>query len=272
MDRRARGVLRRIVPSSLRPGRRTAGAAPAPDATPGEGEASLRKLLAPYIPNDHARQVQARYYLDQLMTGDPRPRDVMDLGCGNGDSVDLFRAHDPDVAWVGVDIPASPEVRARQRTDATFVSYDGLTLPFEDASFDLIYSRQVLEHVRQPVVHLAEIRRVLRPGGSFIGSTSQLEPYHSRSLWNYTPFGFAELATEAGLELLELRPGLDGLTLTLRSYLDRPPGFGGWWQEESPLNVQIDEWARDGGRSPAQANVRKLQYAGQFSFHARRPT
>ena len=32
---------------------------------------------------------------------------VMDLGCGAGDSVDLFRSVDPDVSWVGVDIEDS---------------------------------------------------------------------------------------------------------------------------------------------------------------------
>lgn len=227
--------------------------------------------MAPYLPSDHGRQVGARYYLDLVMNEEPRPRVVMDLGCGRGDSVDLFRAHAPDIDWVGVDIPVSPEVLARQRTDARFVTYDGTTLPFEDQTFDLIYSRQVLEHVRHPVVHLAEVRRVLRPGGAFVGSTSQLEPYHSRSLWNYTPFGFAEIVGEAGLRLVELRPGIDGVTLIMRSYLERPDGFDRWWTEESPLNAVIDDWARETDRSPIQVNLRKLQFAGQFAFLVRRP-
>jgi SAM-dependent methyltransferase len=272
MTPRLRSALRRVVPAPVRTAVRRAQPRPTRPAPIAEGEASLAKLLGQSVPRDHARQVDARYYLDQLMGGDPRPRVVMDLGCGNGDSVDLFRHHSPDVDWVGVDIPASPEVMARQRTDARFVTYDGLSLPFEDAGFDLVYSRQVLEHVRQPAVHLAEIRRVLRPGGAFIGSTSQLEPYHSRSLWNYTAFGFAELVAEAGLRLVEIRPGIDGVTLTLRSYLDRPDGFGGWWTSESPLNELIDEWARDRNRNPLQVNLRKLQFAGQFAFLVRRPT
>jgi len=271
VDRRLRAAIRRSVPASVRSALRPAIRRSATTTGLAEGEASLARLLAPYVPRDHARQVDARYYLDLVMAREPRPRIVMDLGCGNGDSVDLFRTYDPAVEWVGVDVPASPEVQARQRSDAPFVTYDGLTLPFDDGTFDLIYSRQVLEHVRYPVVHLAEIGRVLKPGAAFIGSTSQLEPYHSRSLWNYTPFGFTELVTEAGMEVVELRPGLDGVTLILRSYLDRPEGFGRWWQEESPLNALIDEWADEAGRGPVQANLRKLQYAGQFSFLVRRP-
>jgi SAM-dependent methyltransferase len=271
-------VLRRIVPARIRRRSHTARHTPAKPAATSQGppgpdkEASLGTLIAPYIPNDHARQVRAQDYLERLMRSRPSPKVVMDLGCGRGDSVDRFRACAPDVDWVGVDIPLSQEVAQRQRTDARFVTYDGQTLPFGDATFDLVYSEQVLEHVRDPVLHLREIGRVLRPGGALIGSTSQLEPYHSRSYWNYTPFGFAELVAEAGLRLEELRPGIDGVTLVLRSYLGRPAGFLEWFKVDSPLNTLIDDWALETHRTPAQTNLRKLQYAGQFAFLIRRPT
>jgi SAM-dependent methyltransferase len=270
MDPRLRSVLRAIVPAPMRSAVRSVARPPKRPATPPPTEASLRRVLAPYIPRDHSRQVDARYYVDLVMAEHPRPRVVMDLGCGKGDSVDMFRAFDPAIEWVGADIAASPEVQARQRTDARFVTYDGSTLPFADATFDLIYSRQVLEHVRHPEVHLAEVRRVLRPGGAFIGSTSQLEPYHSRSLWNYTAFGFAELVTDAGLRLVELRPGIDGVTLVLRGHLERPEGFNRWWTTESPLNALIERAGLELGHNAAQINVRKLRVAGQFAFLVRR--
>ena len=271
MTPRLRGALRKVVPAPIRTALRRAGGRPRAATAGGKTQASFRKLIAPFTPEDHSRQVHATYYLDLLMEQEPRPRVVMDLGCGSGDSVDLFRAHDPAVDWVGVDIAASPEVLARQRSDARFVTYDGETLPFGDAMFDLIYSRQVLEHVRHPAVHLAEVCRVLKPGGAFIGSTSQLEPYHSRSLWNYTLFGFSELVAEAGLRLVELRPGIDGVTLTMRAHFERPKGFAHWFGEESPLNALIEETGREAGHSAAQINLRKLHVAGQFAFLVRRP-
>ncbi|HET9757782.1 MAG TPA: methyltransferase domain-containing protein [Candidatus Limnocylindrales bacterium] len=234
-------------------------------STPAEGP-SLWSLLETYIPNDHALQVNARYYLDKVMSGPDAPRHVLDLGCGNGNSVDAFRGHDASIAWVGVDIGDSQEVRARRRKDATFVTYDGTRVPFPDGTFDLVYSSQVLEHVPDPLVHLREIARVLRPGGMFIGSTSQLEPYHSMSYWNITPFGFVTLVRAAGLQVLELRPGIDGVTLTLRSYFGRPSGFDVWWNGESPLNAEIDAWGRETGRRPALINLRKLHMCGQFAF------
>jgi SAM-dependent methyltransferase len=54
---------------------------------------------------------------------------------------------------------------------------DAETLPFADASFDLVYSWGVLHHAERPELIVREIARVLRPGGQFIGML-----YHRRSL------------------------------------------------------------------------------------------
>lgn len=54
---------------------------------------------------------------------------------------------------------------------------DARTLPFEDASMDLVYSWGVIHHSEDPQVIIDEIRRVLKPGGQFIGML-----YGSRSL------------------------------------------------------------------------------------------
>ncbi len=162
----------------------------------------LGELLGHRIPANHSRPVVADQYASRL-----RARRVLDLGCGAGDSVDLFRSVDPDVSWVGADIGDSPEVAERTRADAEFVTFDGRRLPFEDASFELVYCKQVLEHVEHPRELVAEVARVLEPGGHLAGSTSQLEAFHSRSVFNWTPYGFMRVAEEAGLEVVELRPG-----------------------------------------------------------------
>jgi SAM-dependent methyltransferase len=230
----------------------------------------LYQLLGHCIPNDHARQVKSTYHVERLMRGGPPGQRVMDLGCGPGESVDVFRRFDPGVDWHGVDIESSPEVAGRTRTDAAFQTYDGVYLPFDDGSFDIVYSHQVFEHVRQPDRLLGEVARVLRRGGAFIGSVSGLEPYHSYSLFNYTPYGWYTLLGDAGLELLELRPGIDGIALIQRAYMGRP-GWAMKWVDSSPLNEEIDEWGKKTGRRPALINLRKLQYCGHIVFHAHRP-
>jgi SAM-dependent methyltransferase len=202
-----------------------------------------------------------------------RPADspwrVLDLGCGPGTSFDLFRARDPEVQWVGLDLPDSPEVRARTRTDAQFETFDGVEIPFGGESFDLVYCKQVLEHVRQPAPLLAEVTRVLAPGGFFAGSTSQLEPFHSLSLWNYTPVGFAKLAEEAGLTRVEVRPSIDALALIAYRVLGRRRIFERWWGGQSPLNRAIDAYGRTRRLGPEAINATKLVFCGQFAFLAR---
>jgi SAM-dependent methyltransferase len=226
----------------------------------------LGDLLGPRIPGDHSRQVLADDYAARL-----RPARAMDLGCGAGDSVDLFRALDPEVDWVGVDIEDSHEVSGRTRADAEFVTFDGQRLPFEDSSFDLVYCKQVLEHVEHPHELLREVARVLRPGGSFAGSTSQLEAFHSRSIFNWTPYGFTVTAEEAGLEVVELRPVIDGLTLVAWRALGLPRFFHRWWARESPGYRVIELAARVARLDASTRNQIKLVLAGQFAFLARRP-
>jgi SAM-dependent methyltransferase len=234
----------------------------------------LGELLGHRIPADHSRQVLADHYAERLLgtrsPGAASPR-VMDLGCGAGDSVDLFRSVDPEVSWVGVDIEDSPEVAGRTRKDAEFVSFDGRRLPFEDQSFDLVYCKQVLEHVEHPRELVGEAARVLRPGGHLAGSTSQLEAFHSRSTLNWTPYGFTRIAEDAGLEVVELRPVIDGFTLVAWRAVGLPGFFHRWWARESPPYRLIELAARAARLDARTRNQIKLVLAGQFAFLARRP-
>jgi SAM-dependent methyltransferase len=231
----------------------------------------LIDLLGERIPADHARQAVALNELPRwAAAAGPAPR-VLDLGCGEGESVDRFRAVDPDVRWVGVDIGDSAEALARRRDDAEFHTFDGETLQLPDASFDLVWCKQVLEHVRRPEPLFAEVARVLVPGGAFAGSTSQLEPFHSRSTANPTPYGLALALERAGLEVIELRPSIDALTLIVRRLVGGGRLFERWWDRESPLNRLIDLYGRRKRLDPRALNAAKLVFCGQFTFVARRP-
>lgn len=224
----------------------------------------LHALLGAAIPGDHSRQTLADHYIPRLATA----AEVLDLGCGTGDSVEQFRALNPAVRWLGVDLEWSPEVERRSRTDVEFRTFDGTAIPAENCSFGAIFCKQVLEHVAEPGPLVKDVARVLRPGGLFAGSTSQLEPYHSLSVSNPTPYGLSRLLERAGLELVELRPGIDGLALVLHRALGMRAATRRWWARESPLNRALEIYGRR--LTPARRNAAKLVVCGQFAFLARR--
>jgi len=97
-----------------------------------------------------------------------RPGSVLDWGCGWGQVSALLRERGVDVHPFDYrpDEPRPGEARLERFPDlvCTF-SPEPVTLPFEDASFDAVLSCGVLEHVQDPAGSLAELHRVLRPGG-----------------------------------------------------------------------------------------------------------
>lgn len=223
------------------------------------------------VPDDHSRQTTAAAMTEQFLRDAAHadsPIVILDLGCGDGNSIDFFRRHAPDARWIGVDIAGSPEVLSRRRADADFRTFDGVHIPTGDASVDLVFCKQAITHAAQPLDLLRDVRRILRPTGQLIGSTSYLEPMMSYARTNFTPFGFASVLTAAGLELREIRPGIDALTLILRRFLWKPWIFDRFFENESPLNRVIEMAGRLRKRSPRQINTRKLLFAGQFVFRA----
>jgi len=129
-------------------------------------------------------------------------------------------------------------------------------------------ANQAITHAAEPLELLRDVRRILKPIGQLIGSTSYLEPMMSYARTNFTPFGFASLLAAAGLELREIRPGIDALTLIIRRLLWKPWIFDRFFESESPLNRVIEMAGRLRKRSPRQINTRKAALRGQFVFRA----
>jgi ubiquinone/menaquinone biosynthesis C-methylase UbiE len=94
-----------------------------------------------------------------------RGRDVLEVGCGTG----LLLRHMADFARSAKGVDLSPGMLSRARERGLDVTEASATaLPFPDASFDVACSFKVLAHVREVEVALAEMARVVRPGGHVI--------------------------------------------------------------------------------------------------------
>ncbi len=92
---------------------------------------------------------------------------VLEIGCGAGCDLLQFARH--GATAVGVDLTPEHLRLARQRVGnaALVCRAEATRLPFEDASFDYVYSHGVLHHLDRPRQMVDEIFRVLRPGGRF---------------------------------------------------------------------------------------------------------
>jgi len=88
---------------------------------------------------------------------------VLDVGCGQMP----FRHLLPEGAqYTGLDIPAADSFGMDKHPDV--VEFDGTAIPFPDAHFDAVMCTEVLEHAEAPEALVAEMHRVLKPGGSLV--------------------------------------------------------------------------------------------------------
>lgn len=126
----------------------------------------------------------------RLLDALPPSRSLLDVGSGDGTLTLLAQRRTGARLAVGVDVdptfdagerpggrrfPAS-EVRASVSLVVGSVDHG---LPFEDESFDLVVSNQVIEHLFVPDQMVAETRRVLKPGGHAVIATENLAAWHN---------------------------------------------------------------------------------------------
>ncbi|TSC72471.1 MAG: methylase involved in ubiquinone/menaquinone biosynthesi [Parcubacteria group bacterium Gr01-1014_38] len=85
---------------------------------------------------------------------------------------------------------------------------DVQAMPLPDGSFDTVLCAEVLEHIPDPRRALAEIRRVLRPGGKLIITVPHLGYLHNEpnDFYRYTTYGLRRLLEDGGFAVLSLEP------------------------------------------------------------------
>lgn len=109
------------------------------------------------------------------------PKRILDFGCGDGKSCEFFNKYFPDSAITGIDI-SSESVKVAQSKNipnSSFITYDGLRLPFDDNSIDLIFASGVFHHIEKQkhIILVNEINRVLtKAGRSFVFEHNPINP------------------------------------------------------------------------------------------------
>ncbi len=111
----------------------------------------------------------------------PPAPDVLDLGCSSGlMTCDILEAW-PSAQVIGLDAEAEGLALAHAALPAVpFIHASGTDIPLDDASVDAVVAINVLEHIPDDVAALAEVHRVLRPGGRAV----MVIPYNPK-LYDY---------------------------------------------------------------------------------------
>lgn len=137
-----------------------------------------------------------------------RPLMVLDIGCGYQPYKFVFNGH--PCHYIGLDLLG---------TQGCNVVASGEQLPFRNATFDIILSFQVLEHVAEPQQQLRETYRVLAPGGHCLVSTHGTFLFHPSpyDYWRWTHQGLERSFRNAGFDVIKIIP--QGGTGSCLSYL-----------------------------------------------------
>jgi SAM-dependent methyltransferase len=123
---------------------------------------------------------------------------LLDFGCGSKPYRSLFKVDE----YVGLDTNDSGHSHKNENID---VLYDGKKIPFDDSTFDYIFSSEVLEHVFNIDEIIPELNRVLKVEGKILITLPFVWGEHEQpyDFARYTSFGLKSILEKNGFEVID---------------------------------------------------------------------
>ena len=150
---------------------------------------------------------EGRRALISLLLAEDKPKKILDIGCGTGETLTFLKSEFPNSELFGVDLSESAIKYSKSRGHKQIYKASATSLPFKDDTFNIVLLLDVLEHIKDHQKAVNEAKRVLKkkgkiiitsPGLSFIWSKFDENQGHQR---RYTRREIRALAQKAKLNV-----------------------------------------------------------------------
>jgi SAM-dependent methyltransferase len=160
--------------------------------------------------------------------------DVLDVGCGFMPYRTIIESIPAVKSYTGMDL----EQATYYGDVEPDLKWDGQRIPREDGSFDCVIATEFLEHYPEPEKVLAEVRRVMRPGGWLFATVPFIWNLHEVPYdeYRYTPYSIRRHFGNAGFDGIEIKP-LGGWNLAFAQMI-------GLWLGFAPMRPRLRQAAR----------------------------
>ena len=130
--------------------------------------------------------------------------ELLDVGCGKMPYKKFLLDGNYITSYTGLDIETALVYEEGVKPDHT---WDGISMPFPDNSFDTLMATEVLEHCPDPSRIVLEMKRVLKPGGLLFLTVPFMWYLHEtpHDEYRYTPFALQRILEGSGLEEVQLK-------------------------------------------------------------------
>jgi ubiquinone/menaquinone biosynthesis C-methylase UbiE len=175
----------------------------------------MNQLHRWYCRSEHWRRTVGDSLMPWVLRDAALGDHVLEIGPGPGLTTDALRGRVAKLTSVEIDERLASQLAARLRdTNVTVVHGDATQLPLPDARFSAAIACTMLHHVPSPELQdrlLAEVHRVLRPGGVFVGSDSRTSAlfrliHVADTLVPVAPEGFAARLERVGFRDVRIEP------------------------------------------------------------------